>query len=141
MEETEKDRSPDTEVLAEATEAQGTELIPEVKSEEKAGEAPHEGNALAEKRGRLVAGGIAATVVLSVVALLVFGIFQLTGWWRVVCPTDLPVNDPAPLLWKVVTSDQPGAHSLGVTGGIAEEAAYKRPEAGPSEAPAGKEQK
>jgi len=53
-----------------------------------------------ETRGRMIRAGLIATVILSGIAVLVAGIFQLTSRWLIPCPTDLPVNDPAPILWN-----------------------------------------
>ncbi|MEI7449809.1 MAG: hypothetical protein WCJ75_09300 [Desulfomonile sp.] len=71
-------------------------------------------NALNNKRGRLITASLVATAILSVIALLVAGIFQLTARWMLVCPTDLPVNDPAPILWKDVVSEKVASRTLGV---------------------------
>lgn len=60
-----------------------------------------------EPRGaRLIASGLVATVILAVVAVVVAGIFQFTARVLLKCPTDLPVNDPAPILWEQSTSAQ-----------------------------------
>jgi len=100
--------------------AGGSEIPPAVEEPE----APTHG--LSEKRGRLVAAGMVATVVVALVALAVAGIVQLTSKWLVVCPTDLPVNDPAPILWKTVVTDDVKAQSLGVPGKLMAEARFKQ---------------
>ncbi|MEW6350585.1 MAG: hypothetical protein AB1646_16090 [Thermodesulfobacteriota bacterium] len=82
-------------------------------------------NHLAEKRGRMVAAGAVTAVILSAIAVLVAGIFHLTGRWMVYCPRDLPVNDPAPILWKDLTADREAASSLGVPEGLASQAGLK----------------
>lgn len=71
-------------------------------------------NGLAEKRGRMVASGLIAAVVLSLVAVLVAGIFQLGSKFLAPCPADLPVNDPSPILWKALTAESVPQQSLGV---------------------------
>ncbi|MCX5861502.1 MAG: hypothetical protein WCG29_00515 [Desulfomonile sp.] len=78
-----------------------------------------------DKRGRVVVAGLMATVILAVVALLVAGIFQLTTRWLIVCPKELPVNDPAPVLWKDVVSDKVSPKTLGVPGKLLTEAGLK----------------
>ncbi len=74
----------------------------------------HSSNNLAEKRGRLISAAMIATIILSVIAVLVVGIFQITNKMLVVCPQDLPVNDPAPILWHDIVSDQVKVAKLGV---------------------------
>jgi len=71
-------------------------------------------NHIARKRGRMVAAGLIASVILAVVAMTVAGIFQLTSGRLIKCPSDLPVNDPAPILWKDVESKEVKSTSLGV---------------------------
>jgi hypothetical protein len=77
------------------------------------------------KRGRMIAAGVAATVILSLIAILVAAIFQVTSKWLVVCPTDLPVNDPAPILWKTMVSESVTPFGLGVPEDILKEAGFK----------------
>lgn len=81
---------------------------------------------LPEKRGRLVTAGLLATVAVALVALAVAGIVQLTSRWLAVCPTDLPVNDPAPVLWKAVVTDDVKVQSLGVPEKLLGEARFKQ---------------
>lgn len=93
---------------------------------EAAGEAVAEkGNSVAEKRGRMVMTGLVAVVILSVIAVLVAGVFQLTSKWLIPCPTDLPVNDPAPILWNKVVSERVTGEPLGVSGKIEAKAMFK----------------
>lgn len=80
----------------------------------------------ADRRGRLVVAGLIATATVSIVALGVAGIVQLTSRWLTTCPTDLPVNDPAPILWKSVTADQIKPTPLGVPEKVAGEARFKQ---------------
>lgn len=74
----------------------------------------HSNNNLAEKRGRLITAAMIATIIMSVIAVLVVGIFQITNKMLVVCPQDLPINDPAPILWHDIVSDQVKVARLGV---------------------------
>ncbi len=87
----------------EALHTENQEAAPDLKSKPSevepqvapAPEQPHQVNALAQKRGRMVAAGVLSAVILAVVAVVVAGIFGITSGWLKVCPTDLPVNDPA----------------------------------------------
>jgi hypothetical protein len=91
------------------------------KPEERVAEPETEG----QKRGRMMTAGLVATVVVSLVALLVAAIFQLTSRWLVTCPTDLPVNDPAPKLWQTMVSESATPFRLGVPEDILKEARFK----------------
>jgi hypothetical protein len=88
-------------------------------------------NGLASRRGRMVATGLVTAVILSIIAVIVAGIFQITSRLLVQCPTDLPVNDPAPILWNDITSQQVKAQPLGISEKIAGEVKLK--EAPPAE--------
>jgi hypothetical protein len=79
-----------------------------------------------EKKGRLMAAAFVATVIVSFLALAVAGIVQLTSRWLITCPTDLPVNDPAPVLWKAAVSGDVTVQSLGVPEKILEQARFKQ---------------
>ena len=92
--------APETEPVEEPAAAEPKESTVAVK---KPGVGP---NGLALKRGRMVATGLVTAVILSIIAVIVVGIFQITSRLFIQCPTDLPVNDPAPILWKDVTSQQ-----------------------------------
>jgi hypothetical protein len=85
-------------------------------------------NHIAEKRGRMVAAGLIATVILSVIALGVSALFQLSSRWGAACPSDLPVNDPAPLLWKDLATGPDKSAPLGVSKNLMKEASWKAPE-------------
>ncbi|MFZ5865387.1 MAG: hypothetical protein ACOYXY_05875 [Thermodesulfobacteriota bacterium] len=98
------------------------EVAPEVPEEVQ----PIKENALAEKRGRMVVAGAVSVVIISVIALLVAAIFQLTSQWLMVCPSDLPVNDPAPILWKGMVSESVSPQPLGVPEKLTGEAGYKQ---------------
>jgi hypothetical protein len=82
-------------------------------------------NHIAQKRGRMIAAGVVATVILAVVAVVVAGIFQFTAGWLIKCPGDLPVNDPAPILWKDVVNKETQKAPLGVPDKLAKQAAWK----------------
>lgn len=74
-----------------------------------------------ENQGRMIKAGLIAAIILSGIAVLVAGIFQLTSRWLITCPTDLPVNDPAPILWSDLISDRVTPTSLVVPKGVAME--------------------
>ena len=82
-------------------------------------------NSIAEKRGRMIAAGVVLAVILSVIAVMVAGIFHLTSQWLIACPSDLPVNDPAPILWQKMESPKLGNQPLGVTEKLASETRFK----------------
>ncbi|MGC8906378.1 MAG: hypothetical protein ACP5M0_02930 [Desulfomonilaceae bacterium] len=82
-------------------------------------------NHLAERRGRMITAGLLATVILAVIAILVSGIFQLTSRWLMVCPKDLPVNDPAPILWQDVVAQEPKPAKLGAPEKLASQVLFK----------------
>ena len=71
-------------------------------------------NHVSDKRSRLISASITATIIISVISVSVFGIFQLTTKWRKVCPAEIPVNDPAPVLWQDIISEQIKSAKLGV---------------------------
>jgi hypothetical protein len=80
---------------------------------------------LAVRRGRMVATGLVTAVILSLIAVIVAGIFQVTSRWLAPCPADLPVNDPAPILWKSMTSQQVTAQPLGISEKVSGEVKLK----------------
>ncbi len=82
-------------------------------------------NHVAQKRGRMVAAGFIASVILAVIAVTVAGIFQITSGWLIKCQSDLPVNDPAPILWKDVASKEDKSAPLGVPENIVKQASWK----------------
>ena len=86
-------------------------------------EAPN--NHLALKRGRMVAAGLVAAVILSLIAVAVAGIFQFTSQLLMPCPKDLAVNDPAKVLWTDVVSDGQKPASLGVPENLAKKVSLK----------------
>jgi hypothetical protein len=78
-----------------------------------------------EKRRRLVVGGLVAATILSLVAVLVAGIFQVTARWLIQCPQDLPVNDPSPVLWSEMISDKAVNQPLGIQDKLVEMTKFK----------------
>jgi hypothetical protein len=90
-------------------------------------------NHLAAKRGRMVATGLVTAVILTVIAVIVAGVFQMTSKLLIECPTDLPVNDPAPILWRNITAPEVGPQSLGISDKIAGEVKLKEASAAPAE--------
>jgi hypothetical protein len=79
----------------------------------------------AESGGRLMFAGLVATAILAGIAVLVAGTIQLTSKWLISCPTDLPVNDPAPILWNKMISDKASPALLGIPEGRAIEVRFK----------------
>lgn len=92
---------------------------------DKDGARPVHSNAIAEKRGRMITAGVVLAVILAVIAVLVAGIFQLTSRWLIACPSDLPVNDPAPILWQKMETSKLGNQPLGVAKKLVSEARFK----------------
>jgi len=101
-----------------------SETVIETGDAESPGEKPTNSQ-INDRRGRMITAGLLATVVLAVIAILVSGIFQLTSRWLIVCPRDLPVNDPAPILWQDVLSQEPTSAKLGVPKMVASQAGFK----------------
>ena len=129
--EEQKDKHQEREALTPTVEGEAEPAQVAEKAAEAAPEGPEEAhsvkdNALAEKRGRVVVAGAVSVVIISVIALLVAAIFQLTSRWLVVCPSDLPVNDPAPILWKSMVSESVQPQPLGVPEKLTGEAGYKQ---------------
>ena len=137
MEQEEKDKLQETEpapVVASAEEEPAPVEPMELESAEEPEEAPPKEDALNGKRGRVVAAGLVATVAVALIALLVAAVFQVTSRWLITCPTDLPVNDPAPVLWKAMLSEKVGPYGLGVSGEVLKEAGLKETESEPEKA-------
>jgi hypothetical protein len=131
MEQEEKDKVQETELepVVDSAEKEPAPAKPmELESAEKPQEAPAKTDILNGKRGRMVAAGLVATVAVALIALLVAAIFQVTSRWLITCPTDLPVNDPAPILWKAMLSEKVGPYGLGVSGDVLKEAGLKEAE-------------
>jgi hypothetical protein len=125
MVEEEKNSSLEPEV-AKATAEDGPEqqIAPEEAEEE---QQVHETVSQAQKRGRMIAGGLVAAVVVSLVAVLVAGIFQLSSKWLRPCPAELPVNDPSPKLWQEMVSQKVTIQGLGVPEKVRAETQLKKP--------------
>ena len=88
---------------------------------------PHitETNSSEGNPSRMIMTGVMTAAILAVIAVMVAGVFQLTSRWLIVCPQDLPVNDPAPVLWKQLTSAETNPVSLGVPQALVVEARFK----------------
>lgn len=131
MEHEEKDKVQETEpepVVASTEEESAPAEPMELESAEEPAEAPPKEDILNGKRGRVVAAGLVATVAVALIAVLVAAVFQITSRWLITCPTDLPVNDPAPVLWKAMLSEKVGPYGLGVSGDVLKEAGLKEAE-------------
>jgi hypothetical protein len=140
MEQVKKDKLQETEpeaVVASAEEEPVSKEEPvEPESSEKTEELPPPEAEIANvKRGRMVAAGLTATVAVALIALLVAAIFQVTSRWLITCPTDLPVNDPAPVLWKAMVSEKVAPSGLGVSGDVLKETGLKEAESESEKAP------
>jgi hypothetical protein len=99
-------------------EAPAVEITPDDQVVEKAEttEAPQKPptNGLAEKRGRMIVAGMLVAIIVSVIVVVVAGVFQLTYRGMVLCPKELPVNDPARVLWQELVLQQDARKPLGV---------------------------
>ena len=123
MEEEQKDLIQEPEGQQPAEEAPEASSEQEGASEKAEEEDPT--NHLAGKRGRMVAAGLIAAVILSAIAVVVAALFQVSSRWLLPCPSDLPVNDPAPILWKNLTSSQDGSAPLGVAENLVKQTRWK----------------
>jgi hypothetical protein len=84
-----------------------------------------EPESLAEKRTRLVTAGLATAVILSVIAVLVAGVFQLTSIWLFASQEQHSANGPTPLLWNQLVSERVQAQPLGVPRDVAVQVGLK----------------
>jgi hypothetical protein len=66
-----------------------------------------------ELKARLIMGGLVAAALVSVVAVLVAGIFQLSTLW-LSCKPNLPVSDPARAHWNELISEKITTANTGV---------------------------
>ena len=126
----------DTLLNSDATEAKSIEAPAADESEEPPTEEEVPATSLSEivvRRGRTVATGLVTAVILSLIVVIVAGIFQVTSKLMTPCPTDLPVNDPAPILWKNMTSQQVTAQPLGISERISGEVKLKEALVPPAE--------
>jgi nitrate reductase NapE component len=78
-----------------------------------------------EKRSRIITSALMATIIMTLIAVAVAGVFQLTATFTKVCPAELPINDPSPVLWNDTTSDKPVTAALGVPDKLKQETALK----------------
>ncbi len=88
---------------------------------------------LNHKRGRMITAGLVTAVIVSLIAVLVAGMFQFGLWWLRPCPTNLPVNDPSPKLWQEMVSQKVTIQGLGVPETVRAEAQFKKSAPGPKE--------
>ncbi len=109
-------KSPDTESepAPAELEEQASQIEEEAETKAAPEEEPEHVNALKEKRGRLVIAGLVAAVVLSVIALGVAAIFQITTRWATERPTEPPPSNPAFVLWNDIVSEKKASKPLGV---------------------------
>ena len=77
------------------------------------------------KRGRMITAALVVTVALTFIAVMVAGIFGLTGRFLRECPRELRVNDPSPILWSNIVSANPVKAGLGVPEKLKQETALK----------------
>lgn len=71
-------------------------------------------NHVLDKRSRLISASLMTVMIVSLVSVFVFGIFHVTGRLWKVCPAEIPINDPAPVLWQDIISEQIKSAKLGV---------------------------
>jgi hypothetical protein len=88
---------------------------------------------LNHKRGRMITAGLVTAVIVSLIAVLVAGLFQFSLWWLKPCPTDLPVNDPSPKLWQEMVSQKVTIQNLGVPETVRAEVQFKKSALVPTE--------
>jgi hypothetical protein len=88
---------------------------------------------LNHKRGRMITAGLVTAVIVSLIAVLVAGMFQFGFRWMMACPTDLPVNDPSPKLWQEMVSQKVTIQSLGVPETARAQVQFKKPAPVPKE--------
>ena len=67
-----------------------------------------------QKSGRVMVTGLVTATIVTLVAVVVVGIFQLTSRWLTSCPRDRTANGPASILWKETVSDKATPQTLGV---------------------------
>ncbi|MBI5568664.1 MAG: hypothetical protein HY914_01830 [Desulfomonile tiedjei] len=114
MEEDRQDKAPGTEAEAIPQDVASQEGKPEELAAEPV-ESPLAEDPVVQKRGRMIMAGLVAAVILSLIAVVVAGIFQITSRWLITCPTELPVNDPAPILWQQLVAGNTSPQPLGVS--------------------------
>ena len=132
MGEEEKNGSPDIEAVEGSTEDRPEEQ--HTAAETSPEDEPVQAQAsLNHKRGRMITGGLVTAVVVTLVVVLVAGIFQLSSKWLRPCPTELPVNDPSPKLWQEMVSEKVTIQGLGVPETVRAEAQFKKSATVPKE--------
>jgi hypothetical protein len=77
-----------------------------------------------ENKARLVIGGLVAAAIVSIIAVLVAGIFQLVSSWMS-CKPNLPISDPARMHWSELISDKITTASTGVPKELEDQARLK----------------
>ena len=77
------------------------------------------------KRGRMITAALVATIVITFIAVMVAGVFELTGRFLRECPRELRVNDPSPILWNDIVSANSTKAGLGVPEKLKQETALK----------------
>jgi hypothetical protein len=97
----------ESEPQAEQLPVEAAEIKREIKSEEPKNGEPH------PRKGRLIVAGLVATSVAAIIVVVVAAFFQISAIWLKRCPAELPVNDPAPILWSDITSEKPRPQALG----------------------------
>jgi hypothetical protein len=125
MGEEEKSGSPNIEAIEASTEdrPEAQHTAAETSPENEAAQAQV---VLNHKRGRMITAGLVTAVVVSLIAVLVAGMFQFGLLWLKPCPTDLPVNDPSPKLWQEMVSQNVTIQGLGVPESVRAEAQFKQ---------------
>jgi hypothetical protein len=107
---------------------------PQIIAEEAEEEQPVQAQvSLNHKRGRMITAGLVTAVIVSLIAVLVAGMFQLGLWWLRPCPTELPVNDPSPKLWQEMVSQKVTIQNLGVPDTVRAEVQFKKSAPVPTE--------
>jgi hypothetical protein len=125
MAEEEKNSSLEPEVAEAAAEDRPER--PQIIAEEAEVEQPVLAQAsLNHKRGRMITAGLVTAVIVSLIAVLVAGMFQFGLWWLRPCPAELPVNDPSPKLWQEMVSQKVTIQGLGVPEKVRAETQLKK---------------
>jgi hypothetical protein len=125
MGEEEKSSSPNIEAIEASTEDK-PEAQPTAAETSAENEPVQAQVSLNHKRGRMITAGLVTAVIVSLIAVLVAGMFQFGFKWLRACPTDLPVNDPSPKLWQEMVSQKVAIQNLGVPDALRVEAQFKK---------------
>jgi nitrate reductase NapE component len=132
MGEEEKNSSPNIEAIEAPAEDRPEEQHTAVETSHE-NEAAQAQVVLNHKRGRMITAGLVTVVIVSLIAVLVAGMFQFGLWWLKPCPTDLPVNDPSPKLWQEMVSQKVSIQGLGVPEKVRAETQFKKSATVPKE--------